>query len=195
MHFNLKNVSIIAVCALILYGVLALAFGVYKAYAPSVVTPVPTETVVTKNPHDGTYIIGGQKITLTNGLSEIKAAPGSAAKIITRYFGSDVAADFDLDGRQDLAFIVSQDAGGSGMFYYVVALLNTKNGSAGTQAVLLGDRIAPQTLELKGKNTLIANFAERKAGESFAVPPSVARSLYLRLNAKTGIFDDVTSKQ
>ena len=32
-------------------------------------------------------------------------------------------------------------------------------------------------------------------GESFAVPPSVARSLYLRLNAKTGIFDDVTSKQ
>ena len=154
-------------------------------------SPAPTAT----ESHDGTYIIEGQHITLTNGLSEIQAAPGSASKIITRYFGNDVAADFDLDGRQDLAFIVTQDSGGSGTFYYVVALLNKASGAMGTHAALLGDRIAPQTLELAGKNTLIANFAVRKKGEGFDVSPSVGRSLYLRLNASTGIFEDVSSKQ
>lgn len=196
MRFNLKKVSLVALAALALYTVLTGGVSLYKAYGPNTQsTGVVAQTGITKDPHDGTYTINGQKVVMMNGLSEVPAAPGSAAKIITRYFGNDVAGDFDLDGRQDLAFILSQDTGGSGMFYYVVALLNKVSGPTGTQGAFLGDRIAPQTLELSGKNTLIANFAERKKGESFSESPSVGRSLYLRLNASTSIFQDVTAKQ
>lgn len=196
MRVNSKKVSLATLGVLVLYGVLAFGFMLYKTFIPRSTTATTTNEInVAKNSHDGIYTIGGQKTTLVNGLSETMAAPGSASKITTRYFGNDVAGDFDLDGRQDLAFIVSQDTGGSGTFYYVVALLNKKSGSEGTQGALLGDRIAPQTLELSGKNTLIANFAERKEGESFDVPPSVVRSKYLRLNAATSVFGDVTTKQ
>lgn len=196
MAMNLKKISICAAGALVTYALLAAGFAVYNTFASHQNGAAsPAETAVTKNSHDGTYIIGGQKITLVNGLSEIEAAPGSATKIVTHYFGNDVAADFDLDGRQDLAFVVSQDTGGSGVFYYVVALLNKVSGPIGTQGALLGDRIAPQSLEQSGKNTLIANFAERKAHESFDTPPSVGRSVYLRLDSKTGVLEDVTARQ
>ena len=193
---NLKKISILAASAVVLYGILFVLVTVYRAYVPQG-TPAASTTapVLVKESHDGTYTIAGHMITLKNGYAEMEAAPGSASKVITRYFGNDVAADFDLDGRQDLAFIVTQDTGGSGMFYYVVALLNKANGVVGTHAALLGDRIAPQTLELRGKNTLIANFAERKKGESFSVPPSIGRSLYLRLDPTSMVFQDVTSKQ
>ena len=191
----LKKISLCAAIMLVLYGLLAGGFAVYKKFVPQQDDTKTPSVIVATESHDGTFTIEGQKTTLTRGISEVAAAPGSASKIITRYFGNDVAADFDLDGRQDLAFIITQDRGGSGMFYYVVALLNKASGTVGTKAALLGDRIAPQTLELSGKNTLIANFAERKKGEGFTVPPSVGTSMYLRLNASSGVFEDVTSKQ
>lgn len=141
------------------------------------------------NPYDGTYNIGGENITLKNGVSEIPAAPGSASKITTRYFGNSVKGDFDGDGTGDVAFLVTQDTGGSGTFYYVTALLNTKNGKVGVPAILLGDRIAPQSTSLENGNIIVVNYAERKAGESFAVQPSLGKTLKLKVNAKTLKFD------
>jgi len=44
--------------------------------------------------------------------------------------------------------LLTQETGGSGIFYYVAFALNTENGYAGGRTVLLGDRIAPQTTEL-----------------------------------------------
>jgi hypothetical protein len=72
---------------------------------------------------DATYKINGELVTFKNGVSEIDAAPGSSAKIITRWFGNEVKHDFDGDGREDIAFLVSQETGGSGTFYYVVMAL------------------------------------------------------------------------
>ena len=36
------------------------------------------------------YSIGGQTVRLVDGVAEVQAAPGSAAKIVTRYLGNDV---------------------------------------------------------------------------------------------------------
>jgi len=152
------------------------------------------------NIHDGTYIINGQKITLKNGISEIEAAPGSASKIITRYFGNDVVHDLNEDGRNDMVFIVTQETGGSGIFYYVVALLNTTNGPVGSAGLLLGDRIAPQNIEIdegkttngsNRKNVIIVNYADRKPGESFSVQPSVGKSIWIKLDPITMQFGQV----
>jgi hypothetical protein len=152
------------------------------------------------NIHDGTYIINGQKIILKNGISEIEAAPGSASKIITRYFGNDVVHDLNEDGRDDMVFIVTQETGGSGIFYYVVALLNTANGPVGSAGLLLGDRIAPQTIEIdegkttmgsNRKNVIIVNYADRKLGENFSVMPSIGKSIWIKLDPITMQFGEV----
>ncbi|MEI6304792.1 MAG: hypothetical protein WCP09_02110 [Candidatus Taylorbacteria bacterium] len=140
-------------------------------------------------------MIDGRLIALKNGLSSISIASGSASKITTQYFGNEVTHDFDGDGRLDTAFILTQNTGGSGTFYYVVAALNKVNGYIGSHGLLLGDRIAPQTTEMsQNKNTpnvIVVNYADRKPGESFTTQPSQGKSLWLLLDPKIMQFGEV----
>lgn len=129
---------------------------------------------------DATYQIDGKSIVLLNGLSEAGAAPGSASRVITRYFGNDAIGDLNGDGKEDIAFLLTQDTGGSGTFYYVAVALRTVTGYQGTNAVLLGDRIAPQSTNIE-HGMVVVNYAERKPGESFTIKPSVGISKYLKI--------------
>ena len=126
------------------------------------------------------YLINGQFVALISGLNTIESAPGSSSKIVTRYFGNEAVGDLNGDGVPDIGFILTQNLGGSGTFFYVVAALKTSNGYQGTNAILLGDRIAPQTTEIKN-GELIVNYADRAAGESMTTRPSVGVSKYLKV--------------
>jgi heat shock protein HslJ len=136
------------------------------------------------------YIIDTEQVKLNNGLSEKEIIPGSASKIITKYFGNEVKYDFDKDGREDIAFLLTQETGGSGTFYYIAASLNKPNGYIGSRAFFLGDRIAPQTTEINN-GTVIVNFAERNSGEDFSVPPSVGKSVELIFDTENMQFGEV----
>lgn len=130
------------------------------------------------NPLSVTYSVEGQSVTLIDGKLEVEAAPVSASKIVTMVFGEPVAGDLNGDRKADAAIILTQNSGGSGTFYYVVAALSDGNGAKGTNAVLLGDRIAPQNIEIKN-GQIIANYADRKLGEPMTAAPSVGVSKYL----------------
>ncbi len=129
---------------------------------------------------NATYVIDGQPVALVGGRAETPAAPGSASKVVTQYFGNEATGDLNGDGIPDVAFLLTQDAGGSGTFYYVVAALKDASGYQGTNAVLLGDRIAPQTTEIRD-GQLVVNYADRVAGEPMTARPSVGVSKYLRV--------------
>jgi hypothetical protein len=129
---------------------------------------------------DATYIVEGESITLVNGIAEKEIAPGSASKQITKYFGNEATGDLNFDGKPDVAFLLTQDNGGSGTFFYVVAALKTDAGYQGTNAIFLGDRIAPQSTEIQG-GELIVNFADRNPGEPFSVQPSLGVSKYFQI--------------
>jgi heat shock protein HslJ len=131
------------------------------------------------------YSIGGQRVRLVDGLAETPAAPGSAAKRVTRYFGNEVWTDLDADGREDVAFVLTQEPGGSGTFYYLVAALDRPGGFVGSEAMLLGDRIAPQRTSVEPGGTIVVSYADRAPGEGFAAPPSVNKSLRAKLDAAT----------
>lgn len=145
----------------------------------STATPTATAAAVSQTGYkDATYEIAGKPVTLKNGLSEVEAAPGSASKITTRYFGNEATADLNGDGLVDVAFLLTQSTGGSGTFYYSVVALRTADGWKGTNAILLGDRIAPQTTNIKdGK--VIVNYADRNPGEPMTTRPSLGVSKYL----------------
>jgi hypothetical protein len=143
---------------------------------------------------DATYLIEGKPVTLVNGLSEIEIMPSVASKIITRYFGNEAKGDFNGDGREDVAFILTQEPGGSAVFYYVVVALNTPAGYVGSDGVLLGDRIAPQTIGIDNgvtatgtnrQNVIVVNYATRLPNEPFTAKPSVGKSLWLKLDPAT----------
>jgi hypothetical protein len=94
------------------------------------------------------------------------------------------------DGREDVAFLVTQEMGGSRTFFYVVAGLNKENGYVGSHGFLLGDRIAPQTTEKREGRVVLVNYADRAPSESFAVPP-IDKSVWLLLDPTTLKFSKV----
>ncbi len=135
------------------------------------------------------YRIEGIPVRLKDGAAETEAVPGSASKIITRYFGNEYRTDLNNDGREDVVFLLTQETGGSGLFYYVVAALNTERGYVGSDGYLLGDRIAPQTINMspnpRHKNVIVANYADRAVGEAMTTQPSVGKSAYLKLDVSS----------
>lgn len=138
-----------------------------------------------------TYTISGKPVTLVNGVSEEPVAPGSAEKVTTRYFGNNAKGDLNGDGIVDLAFLITQETGGSGTFFYLVGALQNEDGSyRGTNAVLIGDRIAPQTTEFKNAQVIV-NYADRAPGEPMTARPSMGKSLYLKYNTATNDFGEV----
>lgn len=138
---------------------------------------------------DAAYYIDGTLVQLVGGEAHTDAAPGSAAKVVTRYFGNELEVDLNEDGRKDVVFLLTQNTGGSGTFYYAVAALNTPRGYVGSDAYLLGDRVAPQTTELsqnpRHKNVVVVNYADRAPGEPMTAQHSVGKSAYIKLDTNT----------
>jgi heat shock protein HslJ len=130
-------------------------------------TPAPAASSL-----DAAYEIEGQWVTLVNGYAATAAAPDAAVTVITQYFGNDATGDVDGTGTTDVAFLLTQTRGGSGVFYYIVVALETRQGYVGTNGVLLGDRVAPQTTAVQD-GEIIVNYADRQPGEPLTTPPSV----------------------
>ena len=133
---------------------------------------VLTPAVMEASFKDTPFSINGTMVQLIDGVSEVPAEDGSSSTVLTRYFGNEVEVDLNNDGMLDVAFLVTQEEGGTGTFYYVVAALKTADGYMGTNAVLLGDRIAPQTTSVSG-DFAVFTYAVRAEGEPMTTVPSV----------------------
>jgi hypothetical protein len=135
---------------------------------------------------DAEYRIDGTFVQLKDGVAGIEAAPGSASKITTRHFGNEYVTDLNDDGRDDVVFLLTQEMGGNGIFYYVVAAINTERGYIGSDGYLLGDRIAPQTIEASSNprhvNVIVANYVDRAMDDPMTTQPSIGKSAYLKLD-------------
>ncbi|MFA7315933.1 MAG: hypothetical protein WC059_04005 [Candidatus Paceibacterota bacterium] len=154
------------------------------------------EPNIVKDYKNTTYQIDGKMVTLVNGVSETAIVPDSASKIITRYFGNDFKTDLNNDGREDIVFILTQELGGSGVFFYAVSALNTEKGYVGSDGYLLGDRIAPQNIGAstnpRHKNVLMVDYKDRAQNDPMTTAPHISKSVYLKLNTinmKWGIVE------
>ncbi len=144
---------------------------------------------------DATYTVDGEHVTLVNGVSEKNVTPDSATKIITRYFGNDVQIDLNNDGRADSVFLLTQETGGTGTFFYVAAALQTEDGWEGTHAYFLGDRIAPQSTAISDnpnhQNVIVVTYADREPGQPMSAEPSVGKSVWLKFDPMHMQFGEV----
>ncbi|MEK7530521.1 MAG: hypothetical protein AAB573_01525 [Patescibacteria group bacterium] len=130
----------------------------------------------------GVYLISGQSVVLGVGGA--------------RYFGNEVMGDIDGDGDEDVAFLITHDGGGSGTFYYLVGAINDGGTYHGTNAMLIGDRIAPQTTEFKMLSEpygarVIVNYADRQPTDPMTAQPSVGKSIYAKYDPATNDFGEV----
>ncbi len=147
-----------------------------------------TQTQGAKSPQNATYVINGQPVTLVNGKAEQPAAPGSAEKIVTQYFGNAVEIDLNSDGKMDSGFLLTQTTGGTGTFFYVAAATQNPDGTyQGTNAIFLGDRIAPQSTHVDPNHPaqFIVNYADRAPGQPMSAQPTQGVSKTFKLDNGT----------
>ncbi len=135
------------------------------------------------------FTIDGTTVVLRDGVSETASAPGSASNVVTRYFGNEAVGDLTGDGQPDRAFLFTQETGGSGTFFYAVVALKQGDTYITTNAFLIGDRIAPQSLVIpQNAQELQVNYAERRPGEAMTVAPSQGATLLLKVTPE-GILE------
>jgi hypothetical protein len=128
---------------------------------------------------NATYMLNGKPLQLRSGAAEIQVAPEPARPETVTYWNMPVAGDLNGDRKNDAAFLMVRHSAGTGEFYYVVAYISSPD-SPLTNAVFLGDRIAPQNMLIKD-GAIIVNFADRKPGEPMVARPSVGVTKTIRL--------------
>ena len=167
-------------------AILFLSAMLISCGTPTVPPAVVSDVQTLENPgtfpdyKNATYLIEGSFVTLSDGFFEAEIAPGSASKITTRYFGNEAFGDLNGDGNVDAAFLLIQTTGGSGTFFYLVVALQTTSGVEGTNAIFLGDRIAPQNTVIEN-GIITVNYADRNPGEPFTTQPSLGVSKYFKI--------------
>lgn len=134
---------------------------------------------------DLTILLDGEEFKMDNGLATKSLAPESSFLVTLRVFGEPVYADLDKDGDEDAALWLEYAPGGSGTFYYGVLAIKEGDEYKVTDTLFLGDRIAPQSLNVEDGRA-VYNFAERRADEPFSTPPSIGRSVYVHYDVKSG---------
>jgi hypothetical protein len=133
-----------------------------------------------ESPRDATYLVEGESVRLQNGRAVRPAAPGAATAIRTQVLGAPTYGDIDGDGDTDAVLFLVQDPGGSGTFYYVAAAQKIDGGYRGGTAVLIGDRITPNRLDVV-HGVVVVDYLERAPGEPMAAKPALALTSYLML--------------
>lgn len=181
-HRALKIWSVI-----ILLGMASIPFiFVYVRNAQTPLEPIANEVVITSivsTPLNATYLFSGESIPLTDGVFTRSIAPESATVETFRVFGEPTYADLDGDGDEDAILLLTQDGGGSGTFYYVAIAVRNDDMYTGTNAMLLGDRIAPQNINIQN-GVAVVNYVTRNQDDDFTTSPSVGKSIWIHFDAE-----------
>lgn len=182
----MKNSTLLFVFVLVVIALSIFAIMRMQNYEPRIEIPEGDMGTITKelNPLNLAYTIDGEVFNLVAGKAEV-AIPESTTKNSLYVFGEPVSADLDADGDMDAALWLMNDSGGTGKFYYGALVLNDGLGGKPTNAMFLGDRIAPQSLEVK-EGRAVYNFAERKPDEPMTAEPTVGKSVWVHYDKNTG---------
>ena len=156
------------------------------------VVPVVTQPVVQEkaNVKNASFTIDNEVFVLVNGTAVKESAPGSASKTTVSIFGEPVYGDLNNDGAEDAAVMLVKTGEGSGTFYYAVLAFANGPSYTTTNTLILGDRIAPQTIEIKDGRA-VYNYAVRKESEAMTVSPSIGKSLYIHYDMKMGTIGEL----
>jgi len=84
--------------------------------------------------------------------------------------------DINGDQKPDTAVLLAESGGGSGVFIYAAAYVSGPVNYKGTNAVFLGDRIAPQTVSINAAGVIKVSYLDRAPDEAFAAEPTISVS-------------------
>jgi hypothetical protein len=117
-------------------------------------------------------VVPGGVAQLEDGVYQEPAAPGSATMITVKLGEQQAYGDLNGDGVDDAATTLVADPGGSGTFVYLSAVLDEQGTGVPVSSVLLGDRVAVQSLAIY-EQQITVEFLTRAEGEAMTDAPTV----------------------
>ena len=173
---NTKTKVIIGILILIIVLLAVYIFVNNKGPKENKFVNINTSATSTKNvnfdPLNFTYDVEGEKIKLVNGNSVSDVVPGSAEKLETTTFDKPAVGDLNGDGKNDSAILLVQDSGGTGLFYYLVAVINDAGVGKNTNSIFIGDRIEPVSIVIKDSRVEL-NYIDRNPNDPMTADPTV----------------------
>ena len=138
-----------------------------------------------------TVTIDQQRFVMKDGVAELDAAPGSAAKNTLRVVGAPDSGDVTGDGKPDSALLLCRESAGSGSFYYAVLAVNDGGRYHASNVLALGDRIVPKGIDF-ADGRFVYTFLERKPGEPMAAAPTVQTKIVVEFDPATDLISAVS---
>lgn len=130
-----------------------------------------TGSVDKPDPSNATFTIDEEKVALSSGRLEREIEGGIEEEIV---LGELFAyGDINSDTKADTAAVLIQSGASSGIFVYVVGYVSGAVKYNGTNAVFLGDRVIPQTLDIRNQ-TITVTYLDRRSDEPFAAEPTLS---------------------
>ncbi|MEK7588873.1 MAG: META domain-containing protein [Patescibacteria group bacterium] len=154
--------------------------------SPLVVAPeIPNPDAFVLDVNNMSYVVEDEIFHLKNGTAINEGAPGTLSKSTLSIFGEPAYGDFDTDGDTDAAIWLVNDSGGTGKFYYAVLDMNMGTSYKPTNAMFLGDRIAPQSLNVQ-EGRAVYNFAQRRENDPMTAEPTVGKTIWVHYDKNSG---------
>jgi len=139
---------------------------------PATATPVspPALTLETlKNAEYQSEFPASKKARLTDGQYQEDIVPGSATKLNIVLYPMAAFGDLNGDGVDDAAAVLVADPGGSGTFYYLVAVVNQNGTPKHVASVLLGDRVRFKSISIQA-GEIVVNMVQQALGDPMCCP-------------------------
>jgi len=175
--------QIIALC---LGVVLVVGFAVITALsAPKQMRIEPNFQKVSSLPQNATYVIDESQFELLEGESIKKPLDSTESAETVALHGEPAYGDIDGDGDDDALVILTYQSGGSGTFYYGAIAWYERGTYTGTDTILLGDRIAVGTYEIRGGIGHI-EYRTHREEEAFVDEPTLSQTIKVGLNSDLG---------
>jgi len=125
----------------------------------------PKSNIYQADPANATFTFDGVEVTLSNGKIETDARE-------TTLLEQKAYGDLNSDSRNDTVVFLAQSGGGSGIFIYVASYVSGPINYKGTNALFLGDRIAPEDISI-ANGIVTVSYLDRAADEALAAEPTV----------------------
>ena len=125
-----------------------------------------------QDPSNATFTIDDELVTLSAGRNERAITPESSLTEETILLDKFAYGDINADGKEDTLLLLARYGGGSGTFIYLAAFVSGPVTYRGSNAVFIGDRIAPQSISLNGAIVTV-EYLDRGPDDAFAVEPTI----------------------
>jgi hypothetical protein len=175
---------IIIILLLIIIGLVVYVFIDSKDTKQNKFANINTSATSTKNvnfdPLNFTYTLEDEEVTLVDGISKTDIVPGSAEKLETTVYEKPAIGDLNGDKKNDSALLLVQDSGGTGLFYYLVAVVSDVGVVKNTNSIFIGDRIDPVSVTIENGKVKLS-YIDRNVDEPMTAEPTVKITKYLEV--------------